>query len=58
LKNLTSLFHDQEDMADEKKIKNLEGLQYCTSLKQLYLAYNQISDIIPNLYCNNLISML
>jgi len=39
LKGITSLD------ASRKGIRNLSGLQYCTGLTQLNLAYNQIADI-------------
>jgi Leucine-rich repeat (LRR) protein len=33
--------------AANKSITNLNGLEYCTSLTQLWLDNNQISDIEP-----------
>jgi Leucine-rich repeat (LRR) protein len=33
--------------ANNKGITNLEGLEYCTDLQQIYLAYNPITDISP-----------
>jgi len=31
----------------EREIKNLEGIQYCTNLQELFLGYNYIKDISP-----------
>ncbi len=45
LQSLTSFSYDGQDIADEKKIKNLEGIQYCSSLTSLELYDNQISNI-------------
>ena len=47
LQNLTSFSYNEYGMADEKKITNLEGIQYCTNLTYLGLDYNQISDVSP-----------
>ena len=33
--------------ADDRGISDLTGLEYCTSLTELHLYYNQISDITP-----------
>ncbi|RQD72596.1 MAG: leucine-rich repeat domain-containing protein [Tindallia sp. MSAO_Bac2] len=31
----------------EREIKNIEGIQYCTGLQELFLGYNYIEDISP-----------
>jgi len=54
LQNLTSLSYSGLDIADEQKIKNLEGIQYCSNLTELDLRYNQISDISAVANLNNL----
>ncbi len=31
----------------EREINNIEGIQYCTNLQELFLGYNYIEDISP-----------
>ncbi len=40
--------------ADERNITSIEGAQYLTNLQELYLYYNQISDISPLAGLSNL----
>ncbi len=47
LQSLTSLTYDGYNMADEQKIKNLEGIKYCSNLARLSLNSNEISDVSP-----------
>ncbi len=44
-KKLTYLNADGLDKPDTQKIKNIEGIQYCTNLESLDLPRNQIGDI-------------
>lgn len=46
LQGLTELNGSSDD--DERNIRNIEGIQYCTNLTKLYLTGNQTSDLTGN----------